>query len=57
MQYGQRSTGEGRYRCERCASSDMIDGYHVDRIVDIGDKTELDAALNESPEEVVRVGD
>lgn len=34
---------------------DVVDGDHVDRVVDIGDRAELDTALDESPEEVVRV--
>ena len=36
---------------------DVVDGDHVNRVVDVGDRAELDAALDEAPEEVVRVRD
>lgn len=36
---------------------DVVDGDHVDRVVDVGDVAELDAALDEAHEEVVRVRD
>jgi len=38
-------------------SSDVVDGNHVDGVVDVGDETELDGSLDESPDEVVGVGD
>ncbi len=39
------------------AARDVVDGDHVDRVVDIGDEPELDASLDHSPDEVIRVSD
>ena len=47
---------EGCQRSESGRTCNMINGYHIDSIVDIRNQTELDAALDHPPDEVVRVG-
>lgn len=37
-------------------AGDVVDGDHVDRVVDVGAGRELDATLEHTDEEVVRVG-
>ena len=58
MEHAQRvpGWGQGRERSERATPGDVIDGHHVYGVVDVRDKTELDAALDEAPNEVVGVG-
>ena len=34
----------------------MVDWDHVDSVVHVWDHAELDAALNQAPDEVIRVG-
>lgn len=37
-------------------TSNVVDGHHVDSVVDVGTSRELNASLHHSNEEIVRVG-
>jgi hypothetical protein len=50
---GRRKRGKG---CESCRASYVVYGNHIDRVIDVRNKTELDAALDHAPEEVVSIG-
>jgi hypothetical protein len=57
MEDSQPGAGMRRH-CSLCdTTSHMIDWDHVDGIIDIGDKSKLNASLCKAPDEVVRVGD
>ena len=57
VQDTERALGrrEGRDGGESAAARDVVHRDHVHGIVDVGDKPELDAALDETPDEVVRI--
>jgi hypothetical protein len=46
-----------RYSSECDTESYVVNWNHVNGIVDIGDKSKLNASLRKAPDEVVRVGD
>ena len=45
----------GRYRSQCDTEGHVVNWNHVDSIVDIRDKSKLNASLREAPDEVVRV--
>jgi len=47
----------GRYRSQCDTEGHVVDWNHVDSIVDIRDKSKLNASLREAPDKIVRVGD
>jgi hypothetical protein len=50
-------TWVGRYRGQCDTKGHVVNWNHVDGIVDIGNKSKLNATLREAPDEVVRISD
>ena len=46
---------KGRHCGERRQLRDVVDRDHVDRVVDIWHKPQLNAALHQTPNEIVRI--
>lgn len=41
---------------KRSTQRNVVDRYHVDGVVNVGDKSKLDASLDHTPDEIIRIG-
>jgi hypothetical protein len=57
MKHSEPSDWVGRYRGQSDTEGHVIDWNHINSIVDIRDKSKLDASLREAPDEIVGVSD
>jgi len=55
MKHSEPSDWVGRYRSLGNTKGHVVDWNHVDSIVDIWDKSKLDASLREAPDKIVGV--